>query len=66
MPYNLTQKQSIIPTMPSEMFAFHEAEDEKVKLARWKEEDPIQLQDTYNTSEAFLQACIKNDVEEVK
>lgn len=40
------------------MFAFHEhAENEKEKLARWKVDDPIQLQDSYNTSEAFLAAC---------
>jgi hypothetical protein len=39
------------------IFAFDEAGDEKAKLAKWAEEDPISLQDAYNTSAAFLEHC---------
>lgn len=58
------------PGASRELFAFdcEEAnghEKEEVRLARWKQEDPISLQEAYVTSNAFLKACRDNDVDEV-
>lgn len=48
------------------MFAFDVHGDEKPRLAKLKEEDPIALQDAFNTSEAFLNACKADDLPELQ
>lgn len=43
-----------------------ESEEEHARLTKYKEEDPIALQDALNTSQAFVQAVRDGDVEELK
>eukprot|EP00746_Dinoflagellata_sp_MGD_P072007 gnl/MRDRNA2_/MRDRNA2_29264_c0_seq1.p1 gnl/MRDRNA2_/MRDRNA2_29264_c0~~gnl/MRDRNA2_/MRDRNA2_29264_c0_seq1.p1 ORF type:complete len:369 (+),score=85.96 gnl/MRDRNA2_/MRDRNA2_29264_c0_seq1:86-1192(+) len=40
--------------------------DEHARLSKYKEEDPISLQDALNTSQAFVEAARNGDVEELK
>ncbi|CAD7927917.1 unnamed protein product [Amoebophrya sp. A120] len=52
-----------------DMFAFDQdeeggAEKEEARLARWKKEDPIALQDAFMTSNAFLKACKDDNLPE--
>lgn len=41
-------------------------EEEHARLTKYKEEDPISLQDALNTSQAFVEAARNSDVEELQ
>ena len=48
------------------MFAFDTHEEERGRLARLQNDDPIALQDAFATSESFLAACKAGDLAECK